>query len=349
MNRNLPHPQLWAGKRVFLTGHTGFKGGWLALWLAQMGAQIHGYALPPSTMPSLFAAAGVERVLEHQIADIRDAGTLNRAMRAFAPDVVFHLAAQPLVRAGYAQPMETYSTNIMGTANLLDAARQTPSVQAVIIVTSDKVYAEAKTAHVEGAPLGGHDPYSASKACAELVAGSFPLPPTLKLATVRGGNVIGGGDWSADRLLPDFFRAMAAGEFLTIRNPDSIRPWQHVLDPLCGYLLAAERLCAGRAQREVWNFGPPAGSDVAVEKVIGRLCDIWGNGAFYTVEAQPDAPHEAPVLRLNAEKARHELNWRPKSLDYALKASAAWYRAFMAGEAMGPFTLAQIEAYCRHD
>ncbi|MDD2705014.1 MAG: CDP-glucose 4,6-dehydratase [Acidocella sp.] len=349
MSRTLPSPQFWAGKRVFLTGHTGFKGGWLALWLSQIGATLRGYALAPNSTPDFFSICGVEGKLHHEIADIRDAAMLTHAIKEFAPDIVLHLAAQPLVRASYAQPLETYSTNIMGTANLLDAVRQTPSVQVTIIVTSDKVYSESTTAHAETARLGGHDPYSASKACAELVAASFPLSTEQKLATVRGGNVIGGGDWSAERLLPDFFRAMAAGEFLTIRSPNAIRPWQHVLDPLCGYLLAAEHLWNGTARRSVWNFGPPAASEVSVEKIIGRLCEIWGSGAFYTVEPQPDAPHEAPVLRLNAEKARRELGWQPGALDVALTATAAWYRAFMAKAPMQAFTLAQIEAYCRHD
>jgi CDP-glucose 4,6-dehydratase len=347
MSRTLPAPQFWAGKRVFITGHTGFKGGWLALWLSQMGVILRGYALAPNTQPDFFSTCNVAKVLHHETADIRNAATLTRALRDFAPDIVFHLAAQPLIRASYAQPMDIYTTNIIGTANVLEAVRQTPSVQVAIIVTSDKVYAESKSAHAENAPLGGHDPHSASKACAELVAASFPLPAEQKLATVRSGNVIGGGDWSVGRLLPDFFRAMAAGDFLTIRNPDFVRPWQYVLDPLCGYLLAAEYLWAGTAHRASWNFGPPATSEMPVEKVIGKLCAVWGAGAFYTVETQPDASPEISVVRVNAEKARRELNWQPGTLDAALTATVTWYRAFQAGEAMPAFTLSQIETYCQ--
>lgn len=347
VNRRLPSLGFWAGKRVFLTGHTGFKGGWLSLWLSQLGAVMRGYALPPSTTPNFFTLCDVQAHLHHQSADIRDTTTLSAALRDFAPDIVFHLAAQPLVRASYARPLETYATNIMGTVFLLDAISQTPSVQASVIVTSDKVYAENARAHVETSPLGGHDPYSASKACTELVTASFPTAK--KLASVRAGNVIGGGDWSADRLLPDFFRAIFADEPLKICNPRAIRPWQHVLDPLCGYLLAAEHVWHNAAQKSAWNFAPAPEGEADVETIAVKLCAQWP-AARYEISPQQGAPHEAPVLRLNAEKAQRDLAWQPRwDLNTALIATADWYRACHQGAAMADFSLSQIEAYCQHD
>ena len=346
----IPNSKFWVNKRVFITGHTGFKGGWLTLWLSHLGAVLRGYALPPDTEPNIFTSCGVEKLVEHQIGDVRDAAKLTEAMRSFAPDIVLHLAAQPLVRPSYVRPMETYSTNIMGTANVLDAVRQTPSVQVAVIVTSDKVYAESKEAHDESSRLGGHDPYSASKACAELVAASFPLPPEQKLVTVRAGNVIGGGDWAEDRLLPDFFKTIMAGEFLTIRNPRAIRPWQHVLEPLCGYLLAAEYMWTHDEPKNSWNFGPDPANTVTVQAVAAKLCALWGQGVFFTVMPDDHPVHEAPVLRLNAKKAWHDLAWRPgMTLDEALGSTVAWYRAFQAGESMLDFTLSQIKAFCQYE
>ncbi|MDR3505015.1 MAG: CDP-glucose 4,6-dehydratase [Acidocella sp.] len=346
----VPRSQFWVNKRVFITGHTGFKGGWLTLWLSQLGAVLRGYALPSDTKPNLFTSCGIEWLIEHQIGDVRDAETLTAAIQEFKPDIVLHLAAQPLVRASYAHPMETYATNIMGTANVLDAIRQTPSVQVAVIVTSDKIYAESTEPHEETSRLGGHDPYSASKACAELVAASFPLPAGLKLATVRAGNVIGGGDWAQDRLLPDFFKTIMAGEFLTIRNPRAIRPWQHVLEPLCGYLLAAEHMWTHDEQRNSWNFGPSQSSTVTVQTVAGKLCALWGQGAFFTVMPDENPVHEAPVLRLNAKKAWQDLAWRPGlTLDEALANTVAWYRAFQAGETMRDFSLSQIKTFGKYE
>ena len=347
--RALPSPSFWAGKRVFLTGHTGFKGGWLSLWLHRLGAIVSGYALPPDTTPNLFYTAAISNTVWHQFGDVRDPASLTRALREFKPDIVLHLAAQPLVRASYAIPVETFATNVMGTAHLLDAVRQTPSAAVTLIITSDKVYAESReNRHSEDGRLGGHDPYSASKACAELVTASFPLAPGQKLASVRSGNVIGGGDWAKDRLLPDFFRAVFAHESWRVRNPHAIRPWQHVLDPLCGYLVAAEHLWAHPpALPQAWNFGPDALSEVTVGNIATRLCRLWGENANYHLEPQPDAPHEAPVLRLSSEKARRELNWRPGwPLETALAATIAWFHAFRAAEDMAAFTQSQIKAYC---
>jgi len=346
--RALPSPAFWAGKRVFLTGHTGFKGGWLSLWLQELGAITAGYALAPETAPNFFTLCNIATVLEHQIADIRDAASLNAAMAAFRPEIVLHLAAQPLVRESYRQPVETFATNVMGTANVLDTARQTPSVAVVIIVTSDKVYAEsAETRHDEAARLGGHDPYSASKACTELVTASFPMPGRQKIATVRSGNVIGGGDWAAERLLPDFFRSVLAGVDWEIRNPHAIRPWQHVLDPLCGYLLAAEFLWTKQDQnRECWNFGPDAASEVPVSYLAAQLCALWGESAAYHIEPQQSAPHEAAVLRLDSAKAKRDLNWQPGwALAQALRATVDWFRAYEGGRDMAAVSRDQIKAY----
>jgi CDP-glucose 4,6-dehydratase len=339
---SLPDPEFWRDRKVFLTGHTGFKGGWLALWLHRLGAIVQGYALAPPTTPNFFAACGIETRLADQRADIRDGPTLLESVQSFRPHIVFHLAAQPLVRAAYAAPAETFATNVMGTVNLLDAVRQTPGILAAIIVTSDKVYAEsAETAHTENDPLGGRDPYSASKAAAEFCAAAFPLK--CGLATVRAGNVIGGGDFAADRLLPDFFRATAAGTPLALRNPGAVRPWQHVLEPLRGYLLAAEFCADHPGTQQAWNFGPGPDGELAVAEVASRLCALWGDDAAYEIAPDPGAPRESPVLRLNAEKAGAQLLWQPVwDLDQALIHTTAWYRAFAAGAKMAAVSLRQI-------
>lgn len=346
----------WRGRRVFLSGHTGFKGGWLSLWLASLGAEVAGYALPPSTTPSLFELAGLEGALAgHHLADIRDPATLGAALAAAEPEVVFHLAAQPLVRLSYREPLETWATNVMGTANLLEAVRHCPSVRAVVAVTTDKCYdnREWVWGYRETDPLGGHDPYSASKAGAELVAQSYrksffagqgPL-----LATARAGNVIGGGDWSEDRLIPDAARAASAGRDLLIRNPSATRPWQHVLESLHGYLLLAERLLAGEAEfADAFNFGPDAADNLRVADVLARLQAHWPELSWKLDPAAGEAPHEARALYLDSAKARSRLGWLPVwSLDRGLEMTAKWYREVgQAPSRARAMMEQQLDCYC---
>ncbi len=333
-----PSSAAWAGRRVFLTGHTGFKGSWLALWLRQLGAEVHGYSLAPATTPSLFSVAGVESTLSgHTLADIRDASRLSEAMAAARPDVVFHLAAQPLVRASYQDPAHTYSTNVMGTVNVLEAARACSGVSAIVVATTDKCYDNREWAwgYRETDALGGHDPYSASKACTELVAASYwraffanangPL-----LATARAGNVIGGGDWSEDRLIPDAERAVSAKTPLVIRAPHATRPWQHVLECLNGYLMLAERLLAGDAAcAKAWNFGPDTHGARSVEHGLQRH---WPELAWQLADDAHLAPHEAGFLHLDASQARQQLGWRTVwPLDTALGETAGWYQQLRHG------------------
>ncbi|MGM3277865.1 CDP-glucose 4,6-dehydratase [Ralstonia sp. 24A2] len=328
------HPAAWAGKRVFLTGHTGFKGSWLALWLRQLGAEVHGYSLAPETNPNLFTLAKVESALAgHTLGDIRDAGALRNAMTAARPDVVFHLAAQPLVRASYKDPAATYATNVMGTVNVLEAARGCTNLSAIVVATTDKCYDNREWAwgYRETDALGGHDPYSASKACAELVTASYrraffangPL-----LATGRAGNVIGGGDWSEDRLIPDAERAMRAGAPLVIRSPHATRPWQHVLDCLHGYLLLAQRLLAGDAScATAWNFGPDSAATRTVEQVLQGLQQHWPTLIWQLDASAATGKHEAGMLHLDASRARQQLGWQTAwPFETALEHTAAWYR-----------------------
>ncbi len=349
-----PQPSFWRGKRVLITGHTGFKGGWLSMWLDRLGATLAGYALAPDTAPSLFALCGLDEIVEHHVGDVRDLDALSRVMAAFRPDIVFHLAAQPLVRASYADPVGTYATNVMGTVNLLEAVRQTPSVGVAVVVTSDKCYAEdpERLPYREGDSMGGRDPYSSSKGAAELVtaayANSFLIGRGCAVASVRAGNVIGGGDWAMDRLAADIMRGLLAGQEPVLRNPDAIRPWQHVLDPLRGYLLAAEHLARTLpAAPAAWNFGPDAASEVTVGHVADMLCRLWGDGARIRVAQQADAPHEAPVLRLRSDKARRELDWAPGlELAEALSETVAWFRAYQRGEDMRAVSRRQIDVHC---
>lgn len=342
----------WRGKRVFLTGHTGFKGGWLALWLSQLGAQVHGYGLAPSTDPSFYAVTGLaERLASSTIADIRDATTLNEALASAAPEIILHLAAQPLVRYSYDAPVETYEVNIMGAINLFEAVRQTTSVKALVNVTTDKCYEnrESSNHYAEDEALGGYDPYSSSKACSELVTSayrrSFFAAQGVALGSARAGNVIGGGDWSADRLLPDFLRAIDAGETLSIRYPLAIRPWQHVLEPLSGYLQLAEKLYFEKdAFAEAWNFGPEDADSRPVEWVVNNLCARMPGANWRREEALQ--PHEAGTLKLDSSKAKQRLNWRPRwALEQALARTIEWHLAWHKGSDMCAFSLQQIAAY----
>ena len=342
----------WNDKRVFITGHTGFKGSWLSLWLQLLGAKVYGYALEAPTDPHLFGVARVgEGMAGNTIADIRDADAFTRAMQAAQPDVVFHLAAQSLVRYSYVAPVETYAVNVMGTVNLLEAVRATPSVRAVVNVTTDKCYEnrEWDKPYREGEALGGFDPYSSSKACSELVTAayrrSFLAPAGIHLASARAGNVIGGGDWAADRLVPDFLRALDAGQTLTIRSPLATRPWQHVLEPLSGYLILAEKLFTeGQNFAEAWNFGPEEVDARPVQWIVEYLC-----GQVVDAVWQCDAslqPHEAHILKLDSAKAKAQLGWRPRwNLHTALGMTLAWHQAWKHGSDMAAISVQQIQEY----
>ena len=342
----------WQGKRIFLTGHTGFKGGWLSLWLQAMGAEVHGYALNPPTEPNIFSVAEVGKNMAASIiADIRDAEKLRLAMQAARPEIIFHLAAQPLVRYSYEQPVETYAVNVMGTVNLLEAVRLTPGVKAVVNVTTDKCYENREWVwgYRENESMGGFDPYSSSKGCAELVTAayrqSFLEPAGIALASARAGNVIGGGDWAADRLIPDFLRAMDAGETLKIRSPLSTRPWQHVLEPLCGYLMLAERLYTdGIAFAEAWNFGSDDEDARSVQWIIEHLAKLC-NDMHWQCNQTPQ-PHEAHYLKLDSSKAHNQLGWESRwRLATALNKTVEWHQAWRDGQNMRATTLAQIFDY----
>jgi len=347
----------WAGKKVLVTGHTGFKGSWLSLWLQKLGAEVVGYSLEPPTEPSLFKVANVADGMVSVIGDIRDFSTLRELFAQHRPEIVFHLAAQALVRHSYRDPIETYSSNVMGTVNLLEAVRQSGGVRAVVNVTSDKCYQNREWVwgYRENERLGGHDPYSNSKACAELVTSAFrdsyfPAAEyeshTTALASARAGNVIGGGDWAEDRLIPDIMRAIVAGQPVLIRNPDAIRPWQHVLEPLGGYLVLAERLYAeGTPFAEAWNFGPDESSARPVSWIVDYLTRLWGDGASWGLDSG-EHPHEAHYLKLDCAKSRHLLGVTPKlDLPEALEWIVDWNRAWLDGDDMQRFSWRQIERF----
>lgn len=351
------NPSFWRGKKVFLTGHTGFKGSWLSLWLQQLGAQVTGYALQPPTNHSLFEVARVEQYMTSIISDIRDSTMLTNAMRQAAPDIVIHMAAQPLVRRSYVDPIETYSTNVMGTMYLLEAVRQTPSVRAVVNVTTDKCYENKEWVwgYRENEPMGGFDPYSSSKGCAELVTAAYRnsffntakySEHQVALATARAGNVIGGGDWAEDRLIPDILRAIEAGQSVNIRNPHATRPWQHVLEPLNGYLALAEKLYTdGAAFAEAFNFGPAEEDAKPVQWIVEQLTQQWGDGANWKLD-QAEHPHEAHYLKLDCSKAKIRLDWRPRwTLGQALKNIIVWHKAHQCGDDMRELSLRQIAAF----
>ncbi|MFM0528089.1 CDP-glucose 4,6-dehydratase [Paraburkholderia strydomiana] len=350
----------WRGKRVFLTGHTGFKGGWLTLWLQSMGAHVTGYALAPDSEPNLYTRARVAEGIDSIFGDIRDAGRLARAVKESCAEIVIHMAAQPLVRQSYETPVETYEVNVMGTISLLEAIRQSEQVRAVVIVTTDKCYEnrEWEWGYRENEAMGGYDPYSSSKACAELVTAayrnSFFNPSAfdrhgVAIASARAGNVIGGGDWAADRLVPDIIRAIRQGEPVNIRSPHAIRPWQHVLEPLAGYLVLAERLFnEGTKFDGAWNFGPFDSDAQPVEYIVEQLVRNWGDGARWTLDTDLH-PHEATYLKLDCSKARARLGWQPRwSLSVALENIVSWYKAEGNAEDMRAFTLSQIERYVQH-
>jgi len=339
----------WRGRRVFLTGHTGFKGSWLALWLTQMGAKVTGFALPAET-PSLFGQARVTELVEHVEGDIRDLAAVEAAMAVARPEVVFHLAAQPLVRLSYECPVETYATNVQGTIHVLDACRRMADLKAIVCITSDKAYENREWVwpYRESDPMGGFDPYSSSKGMAELAISAYRrsyFREGAKLASVRAGNVIGGGDWAADRLVPDIVRALIAGKRPLIRSPESIRPWQHVLEALGGYLMIAQRLAQGHDwAAAAWNFGPADGDTQPVSWIVERMAAAWGVPGW----DRGDGPHvhEARILKLDCSKARAELGWRPVfALETSLHRIIEWHRVVAEGGDAREITLAQLTNY----
>ena len=346
------NPDFWAGRRVLLTGHTGFKGSWLALWLRQLGAHVTGYALEPAT-PSLFQIAKIGEKVDSVIGDVRDLPVLRSVIKRVQPEVVIHMAAQALVRAAYVDPVGTHQTNVMGTVNVLEAVRDVPDTRAVVVVTSDKSYENREWlwGYRESDPVGGRDPYSSSKACADLVTHAyrrsfFDNSESVGIASARAGNVIGGGDWSVDRLVPDVMAAFADGRSVTIRNPNALRPWQHVLEPLGGYLRLAERLVEDPLHfSEVWNFGPREDDAKPVSWVVCRLAERWGNGAEWTTSSAREV-HEAQYLKLDCSKARARLGWTPRlDLEDALDWVIEWYRAYGDGRDGGGLAEEQIQRY----
>jgi len=339
----------WRGRKVLVTGHTGFKGAWLSLWLQRLGANVYGFSLPPPTIPSLFEVARVENGLTHEVGDIRNLGELTRTIQQAQPEVIFHLAAQSLVREGYKDPIGTVTSNVIGTMHVLEAVRACGSVRAIVVITSDKCYQNQEWLwpYREHDSLGGRDPYSASKACAEILTVAWRdsfLSGRVAVATARAGNVIGGGDWAQDRLIPDALRAWQQNQSLSVRNPVAIRPWQHVLEPLAGYLILAESLLQGR-NSGAWNFGPDASDMLTVAGLLECLASAWGEGARWHPESGHH-PHEAGLLKLDSSQARSELGWKPRyGVQKSLAATVDWHRAWLAGEDMHKFTLVQIDQY----
>jgi CDP-glucose 4,6-dehydratase len=352
------NPEFWSNRKVFLTGHTGFKGSWLSLWLQTLGARVVGYSLPPPTDPSLYVIAHVEEGMESIVGDVLDLERLLQVLRRCQPEVAIHMAAQSLVRHSYTDPVGTFATNVLGTVHILQAIRTISSVRSVIIVTTDKCYSNSEDlrAFRETDALGGADPYSSSKACAELVTDAFrksffPLGAEGKatgIASVRAGNVIGGGDWAPDRLIPDVMRAAHCGQQVCIRNPHAVRPWQHVLDPLCGYLTLAEKLCEDPARfSESWNFGPEESEPTSVVAILEHLQRLWGDDVSWRIDGGPH-PHEAQCLMLDCRKAKERLGWEPQwNLRHALEATVQWYKAHQSRQNMRSISKGQIRAYQR--
>jgi len=349
--------RFWQGKKVLITGHTGFKGSWLCLWLQHLGADVAGYALAPPTDPSLFELADVGRNMVSVIGDIRDEKLLRKVVLEAAPEIVIHMAAQPLVRESYKNPVETYSTNVMGTVNLFEAVRRSKGVKAILNITTDKCYENREWlwGYRENEPMGGYDPYSASKSCSELITASYRnsfFSPakhkehSTRIASARVGNVIGGGDWAKERLIPDCVSSLLNGKKIVIRSPFSVRPWQHVLEPLNGYLMLAEKLYGnGFEYAQGWNFGPDDSDAKTVEWIVKRMCAKWGHNAGYDID-NADHPHEAHYLKLDCSKAKLELGWRPKwNLDYALDKVIEWTKAYRSNENLKEICLQQIREY----
>ncbi len=342
----------WKDKRVLITGHTGFKGSWLSFWLNFLGAEVCGYSLSPLTKPNLFENLQLANSIKSTIGDIRDLPEFQQTLNNFQPEIVFHLAAQPLVRRSYRQPLETYTTNVIGTINILEAIRHVDSVKSAVMITTDKVYEneERDFGYAENDRLGGFDPYSNSKACAELAVSayrnSFFADGKCLIATARAGNVIGGGDWSEDRLLPDVFRSLIFGDDLLIRNPNSVRPWQHTLEPLKGYMLLAEKLFEGNKELATgWNFGPEDEDSQSVGFILDEIEKLW-DGEVNWKTADGKHPHETNLLKLDSTKAKTKLNWKPKlSLPEALKLTSDWYSCFGNNEDLTIITQQQIEYY----
>jgi CDP-glucose 4,6-dehydratase len=343
----------WNGRSVFLTGHTGFKGSWASLWLQSLGAEIHGFSLEPPTRPNLFSVSKVEKGLaSHTIGDIRDMGLIKKAMQATKPEIVIHMAAQPLVRQSYAEPVETYATNVMGTVHVMEAARHTPTIKAIVVVTTDKCYENKERiwGYREDDPMGGRDPYSSSKGCAELVISayrsSFLKDQGIALASARAGNVVGGGDWATDRLVPDILRALEENQPVTIRNPNAIRPWQHVLEPISGYLTLAEKLYLhGHTFAESWNFGPKDDDARTVKWIVEHMVGTWGSGASWKLDCGKH-PYESNYLKLDISKASALMQWRPIwPLTVALEHTTSWHKAWLDQEDMHQMCLQQIKQY----
>lgn len=348
--------QFWRNKRVLLTGHTGFKGSWLCLWLQKLGAHIAGYALPPRPGENLFDLAALGEQMQSVYGDIRSSETLERLFNSFQPEIVFHLAAQPLVRRSYLQPVETYEVNVMGTVRLLEAAKKSPSCRVVVNITSDKCYENKEWAwgYRECDPMGGLDPYSSSKGCAELITAAYrhsffnpeAASKSVAIASARAGNVLGGGDFSEDRIIPDFMASIITGRSLHIRNPNAVRPWQHVLEPLAGYLLLAEKLWTHPSvYAQGWNFGPPPGDVRSVRWIVDRLSEYWPEKVHWDIDTGPKL-HEAHLLLLDSAKARMLLGWTPRwTLEQALRAIVDWQNAYMGGESVRDVILRQIGIY----
>jgi CDP-glucose 4,6-dehydratase len=346
--------EFWNGKKVLITGHTGFKGSWLSLWLHSVGAQVFGYSLKPSTNPSMFELCELDQIILSEYNDIRNYNALANYVEIIKPQIVFHMAAQPLVRDSYLDPVQTYSVNVMGTVHLLEAVRNVSSVKVVVNVTTDKCYENKEWywGYRENEPLGGFDPYSSSKACSELVTSAyrnsfFTNSSNLLLASARAGNVIGGGDWAKDRLIPDCIAALLKDEKVIIRSPNSIRPWQHVLEPLSGYMLLAEKLyIKGEKYASAWNFGPEDTDAKTVQWIVDKICNIWGDNSGFEIDASRDHPHEANYLKLDCSKAKQELGWLPRwDLEMAINKIVEWNRAYLIGENLREVSLKQINEY----